>query len=145
MTLIVLLESLQYDGKGGHQRKCNTIEEFAPPKKTRIYHDHHPRSICVLFPAREGGSKKELPSPGLMAFYVVVGLPTRCLLGRRAILLVRAQKPKKLAREGRFLSAFSSPKAKGRDCIPFLLVALWPRIAWFWEAKRRFLRCFLAT
>ncbi|KAI5664328.1 hypothetical protein M9H77_23651 [Catharanthus roseus] len=36
-----------------HDRKVRSTAE-----DSRIYHDHHPRSIFILFPAWEGGSKK---------------------------------------------------------------------------------------
>uniref|UniRef100_A0A3Q7FD54 Uncharacterized protein n=1 Tax=Solanum lycopersicum TaxID=4081 RepID=A0A3Q7FD54_SOLLC len=86
MRLIVFLESLQYYGPGGgriRQRKCNTIEEFAPPRKilesksttTTLY---GPFSFSSL-PGKGDQRKIACFSPRRKTTYVVVDLPTRML------------------------------------------------------------------
>nr|CAD1835890.1 unnamed protein product [Ananas comosus var. bracteatus] len=82
MTLIVLLGSLLVRWIEGvllrRQRKCKTIEEFAPPRKILESTTATFLPFFVLFPARESGSKKGslLPSQCLLTLYVVVGIPT---------------------------------------------------------------------
>nr|WML72263.1 ribosomal protein L2 [Ceratophyllum demersum] len=60
------------------QRKCNTISEFAPPRKIL---EPTTATICGLFsfsslPGKVDQRKVACFSPGQMAAYVVVGLPT---------------------------------------------------------------------
>src|ERR1051325_5376078 len=65
--------------EGVRQRKCKTIEEFAPPRKIL---EPTPPSIPCFFsetspPGKVDQRKVACFSPGRMAAYVVVGLPTR--------------------------------------------------------------------
>ncbi|KAL0386435.1 UNVERIFIED_CONTAM: 60S ribosomal protein L2, mitochondrial [Sesamum latifolium] len=117
--------------RGGHQRKCNTIEEFAPPKKrlesttTTI---RGPFAFSSL-PGKVDQRKVACISP-LMAFYVVVGLPTRMPSWSKSHFTSKGAGSKKNLREGRFLLCLLLSKGQGRDCIPSFGSSFgFPRIA----------------
>ena len=61
------------------QRKCNTIEEFAPPRKILEPTTTTVRGLFSFssLPGKVDQRKVACFSPGRMAAYVVVGLPTR--------------------------------------------------------------------
>ncbi|KAL0307874.1 UNVERIFIED_CONTAM: 60S ribosomal protein L2, mitochondrial [Sesamum calycinum] len=118
--------------RGGHQRKCNTIEEFAPPKKrlesttTTI---RGPFAFSSL-PGKVDQRKVASFSPGLMAFYVVVGLPTRMPSWSKSHFTSKGAGSKKTCAKDVFFSAFSSPKAKGETAsLSFGSSFGFPRIA----------------
>ena len=120
IALVRWIERLQLR----RQRKCNTIKEFTPRKILKST----TTTIRGLFsfsslPRKVDQRKVACFSPGLMAAYVVVGLPTRMPLGKKAPLLVRAHEAKKLAR--RMFSSLPSPQKGLRGRLhPFLSVAL---------------------
>ncbi|KAG9438903.1 hypothetical protein H6P81_021201 [Aristolochia fimbriata] len=92
------------------QRKCNTIEEFAPPRQIL---EPTTATICGLFsfsslPGKVDQRKVACFSPGLTAAYVVVGLPTFMPPKSQA-----SAGSKKTCALDVFFSALSSPKAKG--------------------------------
>ena len=94
------------------QRKCNTIEEFAPPRKIL---EPTTATICGLFsfsslPGKVDQRKAASFSPGLMAAYVVVGLPTRMPPWSKSQASAGS---KKTCAKDVFFSALSSQKAKG--------------------------------
>ena len=65
----------------GGVRQCNTIEEFAPPRKI-LESKSTTTTICGPFsfsslPGKGDQKRVVCFSPGRMATYVVVGLPTR--------------------------------------------------------------------
>nr|YP_010890470.1 ribosomal protein L2 [Nepenthes khasiana]WAU46674.1 ribosomal protein L2 [Nepenthes khasiana] len=97
------------------QRKCNTIEEFAPPRKilepttTTI---RGPFSFSSL-PGKVDQRKVACFSTGLMAAYVVVGLPTRMPPWAKSPFTSKSAESKKTCVKDVFFSAFSSPKTKG--------------------------------
>lgn len=95
------------------QRKCNTIEEFAPPRKIL---EPTTTTIRGLFsfsslPRKVDQRKVACFSPGLMAAYVVVGLPTR--MPSKSPFTSKDAGSKKTCAKDVFFSALSSPKAKG--------------------------------
>lgn len=100
---------------GAHQRRCKTIEEFAPPKKrlesttTTI---RGPFAFSSL-PGKVDQRKVACFSPGLMAVYVVVGLPYRMPSWSKSHFTSKGAGSKKTCAKDVFFSAFSSPKAKG--------------------------------
>ncbi|XP_020518774.1 uncharacterized protein LOC110006689 [Amborella trichopoda] len=117
------------------QRRCNAIEEFALPIQIL---EHTTATINSLFsfsslPRKVDQRKVACFSPGLMAAYVVVGLPTR------VPLLLKASTKKSQACAGSkkscvkdiFFSALSSPKAKGETAsyLSFGSSFCFPRIA----------------
>ncbi|KAK4414756.1 60S ribosomal protein L2, mitochondrial [Sesamum alatum] len=119
--------------RGGHQRKCNTIEEFAPPKKrlesttTTI---RGPFAFSSL-PGKVDQRKVACFSPGLIAFYVVVGLPTRMPSWSKSHFTSKGTGSKNTCAKDIFFSAFSSPKAKGKTAsLSFGSSFGFPRIAW---------------
>nr|YP_010583840.1 ribosomal protein L2 [Aeginetia indica]DAZ91172.1 TPA_asm: ribosomal protein L2 [Aeginetia indica] len=116
---------------GAHQRKCNTIEEFAPPKKrlesttTTI---RGPFAFSSL-PGKVDQRKVACFSPGLMAVYVVVDLPTRMPSWSKSHFTSKGAGSKKTCAKDVLFSAFSSPKAKGPKEISFGSSFGFPRIA----------------
>ena len=111
------------------QRKCNTIEEFAPPRKIL---EPTTATICGLFsfsslPGKVDQRKVACFSPGLMAAYVVVGLPTRMPPWSKSQASAGS---KKTCAKDVFFSALSSPKAKGETAsLSFGSSFGFPRIA----------------
>ncbi|KAK8694797.1 hypothetical protein V6N13_072342 [Hibiscus sabdariffa] len=97
------------------QRKLNTIEEFAPPRKIL---EPTTTTIRGLFsfsslPGKVDQRKVACFSPGLMAAYVVVGPPTRMSPWSKSALYSKGAGSKKTCAKDVFFSALSSPKAKG--------------------------------
>ncbi|KAK6923610.1 Ribosomal Proteins L2, RNA binding domain [Dillenia turbinata] len=115
--------------EGVRQRKCNTIEEFAPPRKslepttTTI---RGPFSFSFL-PGKVDQRKVACFSPRLMAAYVGVGIPTRMPPWSKSPLTRLGAGSKKTCAKDVFFSALSSPKAKGE--ISFGSSFGFPRIA----------------
>nr|YP_010411526.1 ribosomal protein L2 [Triosteum pinnatifidum]URP30535.1 ribosomal protein L2 [Triosteum pinnatifidum] len=116
----------------GRQRKCNTIEEFAPPRKilepttTTI---RGPFSFSSL-PGKVDQRKVACFSPELMAAYVVVGLPTRMPPWSKSPFTSKGAGSKKTCAKDVFFSALSSPKAKGETAsLSFGSSFGFPRIA----------------
>ena len=114
--------------EGVRQRKCKTIEEFAPPRKIL---EPTTTTIRGLFsfsspPGKVDQRKVASFSPGRMAAYVVVGLPTTRMppwSKSPDTVLGRAQEAKKLAR--RTFSSPPSPLKRPRERQhPFPSVAL---------------------
>nr|UXD79038.1 ribosomal protein L2 [Schisandra repanda] len=106
------------------QRRCNTIEEFAPPRKIL-----EPTTATTdgrfSFSSLPDQRKVACFSPGLMAAYVVVGLPTRMPPWAKSQASAGS---KKTCAKDVFFSALSSPKAKGVSfgssfCFPRIAVA----------------------
>lgn len=120
------------------QRKCNTIEEFAPPRKIL---EPTTTTIRGLFsfsflPRKVDQRKVACFSPGLMAAYVVVGLPTRMPPWSKSPFTTTSnskgagRKRKRTCAKDVFFSAFSSPKAKGETAsLSFGSSCGFPRIA----------------
>ena len=112
IALVRWIERLQLR----RQRKCNTIEEFAPPRKIL---ESTTTTIRGLFsfsslPGKVDQRKVACFSPGLMAFYVVVGLPTRMpSWSKSPFFTSKDAGSKKTCAKDVFFSALSSPKAKG--------------------------------
>ncbi|EPS74677.1 hypothetical protein M569_00052, partial [Genlisea aurea] len=117
--------------EGAHQRKWLTMEEFAPPKKRRestMTTIRGPFSFSSM-PGKVDQRKVACFSPGLMAVYVVIGLPTRmssCSWWKSHFTSKGAGSKKTCAKDI-FLSAFSSQKAKGVKHLSF--GSSFPRIA----------------
>lgn len=117
---------------GVRRRKCNTIEEFAPPPKilesttTTI---HGPFSFSSL-PGKVDQRKVACFSPGPMAAYVVVGLPTRMSSWSKSPFTSKGAESKKTCAKDVFFSAFSSSKAKAETAsLSFGSSFGFPRIA----------------
>nr|UEK25624.1 ribosomal protein L2 [Humulus lupulus] len=114
------------------QRKCNTIEEFAPPRKIL---EPTTTTIRGLFsfsslPGKVDQRKVACFSPGLMAAYVVVGLPTRMPPWLKSPFTSKCAGSKKTCANDVFFSAFSSPKAFGETAsLSFDSSFGFPRIA----------------
>lgn len=114
------------------QRKCNTIEEFAPPRKIL---EPTTTTIRGLFsfsslPGKVDQRKVACFSPGPMAAYVVVGLPTRMPPWSKSPFTSKGAGSKKTCAKDVFFSAFSSPKAKGEtSSLSFGSSFGFPRIA----------------
>ena len=124
------------------QRKCKTIEEFAPPRK--ILEPTTP-TIRGLFSfsslsVKVDQRKVACFSPGLMAAYVVVGLPTRMPPWSKSPFTTTSNSNsnsnskgagrKRTCAKDVFFSAFSSPKAKGETAsLSFGSSFGFPRIA----------------
>ncbi|KAK9152690.1 hypothetical protein Sjap_000170 [Stephania japonica] len=94
------------------QRKCNTMEEFAPPRKILEPTTATIRSLFSFssLPGKVDQRKVACFSPGLMAAYVVVGLPTGMPLWSKSQASAGS---KKTCAKDVFFSALSSQKAKG--------------------------------
>ena len=121
------------------QRKCKTIEEFAPPRK--ILEPTTP-TIRGLFSfsslsVKVDQRKVACFSPGLMEAYVVVGLPTGMppwskspFTSTSKASTSKGAGSKKTCAKDVFFSAFSSPKAKGETAsLSFGSSFGFPRIA----------------
>nr|WRQ16473.1 ribosomal protein L2 [Melia azedarach] len=118
------------------QRKCKTIEEFAPPRKIL---EPTTTTIRGLFsfsflPRKVDQRKVACFSPGLMAAYVVVGLPTRMPPWSKSPFTTTSNSKgagrKRTCAKDVFFSAFSSPKAKGETAsLSFGSSCGFPRIA----------------
>ena len=116
------------------QRKCKTIEEFAPPRK--ILEPTTP-TIRGLFSfsslsVKVDQRKVACFSPGLMEAYVVVGLPTGMPPWSKSPFTSTSKGAgsKKTCAKDVFFSAFSSPKAKGETAsLSFGSSCGFPRIA----------------
>jgi hypothetical protein len=99
------------------RRKCNTIEEFAPPRKIL---EPTTTTIRGLFsfsslPGKVDQRKVACFSPGLMAAYVVVGLPTRMPPWSKSPFTSKGAGRKKTCAKDVFFSALSSPLKKPRS------------------------------
>ena len=113
------------------QRKC---EEFAPPRKIL---EPTTTTIRGLFsfsslPQKVDQRKVACFSPGLMAAYGVVGLPTRMPPWSKSPFTITSKGAgkKKTCAKDVFFSAFSSPKAKGETAsLSFGSSCGFPRIA----------------
>ncbi|KAL3528268.1 hypothetical protein ACH5RR_007590 [Cinchona calisaya] len=118
--------------EGVRQRKCNTIEEFAPPRKIRESTTtaiRGPFSFSSL-PGKVDQRKVACFSPGLMAAYVVVGLPTKMSSWSKSPFTSKGAGSKKTCAKDVFFSTFSSPKAKGETAsLSFGSSFAFPRIA----------------
>ncbi|KAK6117440.1 hypothetical protein DH2020_048817 [Rehmannia glutinosa] len=101
MTLIVLLESLD-DGRGAHQRKCKTIEEFAPPKK-RLESTTTTIRGPFAFSSPAGKVDQRKWSP----------LPTAMPSWSKSHFTSKGARSKKNFREGRFLLCLLLSKGQG--------------------------------
>nr|YP_010690909.1 ribosomal protein L2 [Punica granatum]WBU14814.1 ribosomal protein L2 [Punica granatum] len=118
--------------KGVRLRKLNTIEEFAPPPKIL---EPTTTTIRALFsfsylPGKGDQIKVACFSPGLMAAYVAVGLPTRMSPWSKSPFTSKGAGSKKTCAKDVFFSAFSSPKAKGETAsLSFGSSFGFPRIA----------------
>uniref|UniRef100_UPI003001F877 ribosomal protein L2 n=1 Tax=Rhodomyrtus tomentosa TaxID=98583 RepID=UPI003001F877 len=118
--------------EGVSLRKLNTIEEFAPPPKIL---EPTTTTIRGLFsfsslPGKDDQIKVACFSPGLMAAYVVVGLPTRMSPWSKSPFTSKGAGSKKTCAKDVFFSAFSSPKAKGETAsLSFGSSFCFPRIA----------------
>lgn len=114
------------------QSQCNMIEEFAPPRKIL---EPTTTTIRGLFsfsslPGKVDQRKVACLSPGLMAAYVVVGLPTRMPPWLKSPFTNKGAGSKKTCAKDVFFSAFSSPKAKGETAsLSFDSSFGFPRIA----------------
>jgi hypothetical protein len=113
------------------QRKCNTIEEFAPPRKIL---EPTTTTIRGLFsfsslPGKVDKRKVACFSPGLMAAYVVVGLPTRMPPWSKSPFTSKGAGRKKTCAKDVFFSALSSQKAKVSTSLSFGSSFGFPRIA----------------
>ncbi len=121
--------------EGVRQRKCKTIEEFAPPRKIL---EPTTTTIRGLFsfsspPGKVDQRKVASFSPGRMAAYVVVGLPTRMPPWSKSPFTSKGAGSQITCAKDVFFSAFSSPKAKGETsslsfgssffCFPRIAVA----------------------
>jgi len=103
------------EGEGVRQRKLNTIEEFAPPRKIL---EPTTTTIRGLFsfsslPGKVDQRLYKTFSPGLMAAYVVVGPPSRMSPWSKSALYRKGAGRKKTCAKNVFFSALSSPKANG--------------------------------
>jgi hypothetical protein len=118
--------------EGVRLRKLNTIEEFAPPTKIL---EPTTTTIRGLFsfsslPGKGDQIKVACFSPGRMAAYVVVGLPTRMSPWSKSPFTGKGAGNKKTCAKDLFFSAFSSPKAKGETAsLSFGSSFAFPRIA----------------
>nr|UUC04350.1 ribosomal protein L2 [Brassica napus]UUC04838.1 ribosomal protein L2 [Brassica napus]WAS35351.1 ribosomal protein L2 [Brassica oleracea] len=141
-----IVESIEYDPnrssqiapvrwiKGGCQKKMNTIEELAPPRKIL---EPTTNTISGLFsfsflPGKVDQRKVACFSPGLMAAYVVVGLPTGMppLSSYKSAFASKGAGSTKTLVKDVFFSAFSSPKAKRETAsLAFASSFGFPRIA----------------
>ncbi|KAJ0030785.1 hypothetical protein Pint_13939 [Pistacia integerrima] len=114
------------------QRKCDTIEEFAPPRKIL---EPTTTTIRGLFsfsslPQKVDQRKVACFSPGPMPASVVVGLPTRMPPPSKSPFTSKGAGEKKTCAKDVFFSAFSSPKAKGEIAfLSFDSSCGFPRIA----------------
>ncbi|YP_003587363.1 ribosomal protein L2 (mitochondrion) [Cucurbita pepo] len=118
--------------EGVRQRKCKTIEEFAPPRKIL---EPTTTTIRGLFsfsstPGKVDQRKVACFSPGQMAAYVVVGLPTRIPPCSKSPFTSKGAGSKKTCAKDVFFSAFSSQKTKGETAsLSFGSSLGFPRIA----------------
>nr|QMQ97481.1 ribosomal protein L2 [Solanum wrightii]QMQ97659.1 ribosomal protein L2 [Solanum sisymbriifolium] len=126
---------VRWTGGGVRQRKCNTIEEFAPPRKI-LESKSTTTTICGPFsfsslPGKGDQRKVACFSPGRMATYVVVGLPTRMpSWSKSPFFTSKDAGSKKTCAKDVFFSALSSPKAKGETAsLSFGSSFGFPRIA----------------
>nr|WLE73518.1 ribosomal protein L2 [Thonningia sanguinea] len=102
--------------EGVRQRKWNTIEEFAPPRKILEPTTTTIRGLFSFSSLPGDRRKVACFSPGLMAAYVVVGPPTRMPPLSKSALYSNNSKgagSKKTCAKDVFFSVFSSPKKKG--------------------------------
>lgn len=112
------------------QRKCNTIEEFAPPRKILELTTTRGLFSFSSLPGKVDQRKVACFSPGLMAAYVMVGLPTRMPPWSKSPFTSKGAGSKKTCAKDVFLSAFSSTKAKGETAsLSFGSSFGFPRIA----------------
>ena len=106
IALVRWIERLQLR----RQRKCNTIEEFAPPRKIL---ESTTTTIRGLFsfsslPGKVDQRKVACFSPGRMAAYVVVGLPTRMPPWSKSPFTSKGAGSKKTCAKDVLFSAFSA-------------------------------------
>jgi len=114
------------------QRKCNTIEEFAPPRKILEPTTTTVRGLFSFssLPGKVDQRKVACFSPGRMAAYVVVGLPTRMPPWSKSPFTSKGAGSKKTCAKDLFFSALSSPKAKAETApLSFGSSFGFPRIA----------------
>jgi hypothetical protein len=119
-------------GEIGLPRKCKTIEEFAPPRKILKSTTTSTRGPFALSSLSGKVDQRKVAcfSPGLMAAYVVVGLPTRMPPWSKSSFTRLGAGRKKTCEKEVFFSAFSSPKAKGETAaLSFGSSFGFPRIA----------------
>lgn len=109
-------------------RKCNTIEEFAPLKKRLESTIRGPFAFSSM-PGKVDQRKVACFSPGLMAVYSVVGLPTRMPSWWKSHFTRLGAGSKKTCTKDVFFSAFSSQKAKVSTSLSFGSSFSFPRIA----------------
>ena len=118
--------------EGVRQIKFKTMEEFTPPRKIL---EPTTTTIRGLFsfsspPGKVEKRKVACFSPGLMAAYVVVGLPTRMPPLSKSPFTSKGAGRKKTCAKDVLFSAFSSPKAKGEtSSLSFGSSFGFPRIA----------------
>lgn len=110
------------------QRKCKTIEEFAPPRKILELTTTRGLFSFSSLPGKVDQRKVACFFPGLMAAYVMVGLPTR--MPPWSKFTSKGAGRKKTCAKDVFFSAFSSTKAKGETASPSFGSSFgFPRIA----------------
>ena len=112
---------------GAHQKKCNTIEEFAPPKKrlesttTTI---RGPFAFSSL-PGKVDQRKVACFSPGLMAVYGVVGLPTRMPSWSKSHFTSKGAGIKKTCAKAVFFVFRMRDKVRGKNTFSLCEIRKW--------------------
>ncbi|XP_058225254.1 large ribosomal subunit protein uL2mz [Rhododendron vialii] len=130
IALVRWIEGVQQ----GRQRKCNMIEEFAPPAPRKILEPttttiRGPFSFSSL-PGKVDQRKVASFSPGLMEGYAVVGLPTGMPPWSKGPFTGKGPGSQKTCAKDVFFSALSSPKAMGEIApLSFSSSFGFPRIA----------------
>ena len=101
------------------QRKCNTIEEFAPPRKIL---EPTTATICGLFSFSSLPGKVDQRKVACLLSWTDGGLCSGRPSYQNASLVEEPsqRRKQKNLREGRFLLCPLLSKGQGRDCIPFL-------------------------
>ncbi|GMY38783.1 ribosomal protein L2, partial [Fagus crenata] len=128
IALVRWIDSLQQH----RQRKCNTVEEFTPPRKIL---EPTTTTIRGLFsfsslPGKVDQGKVACFSPGSTATQVVVGLPTRMPPLSKSSFTSKGAGSENTCAKDVFFSAFSSPRAKGETAsLSFGSTIAFPRIA----------------
>ncbi|KAG5539055.1 hypothetical protein RHGRI_019570 [Rhododendron griersonianum] len=130
IALVRWIEGVQQ----GRPRKCNIIEEFAPPAPRKILEPttttiRGPFSFSSL-PGKVDQRKVASFSPRLMAGYAVVGLPTGMPPWSKGPFTSKGAGSQKTCAKDVFFSALSSPKAMGETApLSFSSSFGFPRIA----------------
>uniref|UniRef100_A0A2N9HSC1 60S ribosomal protein L2, mitochondrial n=1 Tax=Fagus sylvatica TaxID=28930 RepID=A0A2N9HSC1_FAGSY len=128
IALVRWIDSLQQH----RQRKCNTVEEFTPPRKIL---EPTTTTIRGLFsfsslPGKVDQGKVACFSPGSTATQVVVGLPTRMPPLSKSSFTSKGAGSENTCAKDVFFSAFSSPRAKGETAsLSFGSTIAFPRVA----------------